>query len=297
MSEYLCVLLTSHACGHCSQLIGNGEINNGKHYMVPATIREYFSSSDGHNSIKIDMINIHFDNMMGKLSMVDRVSKITMSGKKIKQEIYYKEGDVVKIKNLEFDKSLKTNQKEVIEENNKGVSWKTFIDKKIPSKIENYSYYYPCFMVLKRSNWKECIDNKEVQLVAITNAGFTIEDKEKNIRLDKSPATFNQRNVQIKDLIHKIISGEQKIEPHKSEAVVKNIEPEPKPEPIKKTEKEPEPKPIKKTEKEPEPEPKPIKKTEKEPEPEPKPIKKTEKEPKTEKLPVTHKYIPYDTFV
>ena len=246
MSEYLCVLLTSHSCGHCSQLIGNGEINNGKHYMVPATIREYFSSSDGHNSIKIDMINIHFENMMGKLSMVDRVSKITMSGKKIKQEIYYKEGDVVKIKNLEFDKSLKTNQKEVIEENNKGVSWKTFIDKKIPSKIENYSYYYPCFMVLKKSNWKDCIDNKEEQLVAITNAGFTIEDKERNIRLDKSPTTFNQRNVQIKDLIHKIISGEQKIEPHKREAIVKKTEPEQNPNLSKRP--NPEPEPVKKTE-------------------------------------------------
>ena len=87
------------------------------------------------------------------------------------------------------------------------MQWSTFLAKKIPAKLSNYTYFYPCFLFISKKNWNQGLENKE--FYALTNAGIVKKFPNGTIGLEKTSQSINSRNVQfdtlLKDLVNKKI--------------------------------------------------------------------------------------------
>ena len=213
MKEYIGIMMTSRGCGHCAHSRGNGIMGSGPHFMKPSTVDEFLSISDN-----MLLLNIHFESMAGKRNLVREISKFSKTGDVITQNYWTIEQDnQVSLHIVEANtatKSIKQTHVDVLKDNNgEPIIWDKFINMKIPKNIENYTYYYPCFMIAKTENWKDAIEN-DAELYAITNAGKTRKDKSGKVFLDRDGKSFNERMVEPKKLFSDITSGKEKLVPH-----------------------------------------------------------------------------------
>ena len=89
--------------------------------------------------------------------------------------------------------------------------WSEFLSKKIPFKIENYTYFYPCFFICKKDNWLDCIKDKYVELLGITNSGKTVQNKDGKIYLNNNNDDLNSRILTPSELIQEAVNGNIKV--------------------------------------------------------------------------------------
>lgn len=197
-------MMTARGCGHCAHSRGNGVMGTGAHFMKPSALDEFLSL--GQNYI---FMNIHFDNMSGKRQLIREISTFEKQEDKIVEEMWVAEGESTRYFRVVADMKTKKMTQDGVDDI--GVKWLDFINR-IPLNIENYTYYYPCFMITKTENWNNSAKNN-VELYALTNAGKT-RIKDNKVFLDKDGKSFNERMVDPKDLIRNVISGKEKIEPH-----------------------------------------------------------------------------------
>ena len=211
MSNYICLLLTSNGCGHCTAFRGDGIINNGKAYMNPDYIKLLFTqASRGH---KINIFNIHYDDMSGQNKFISDISKFVYTKKGILQQRYFRFENKSRLRTiLASSKNKELGVRDVLNKGNK-VDWIDLVRDKIPDQIQNYTYYFPCFLMIETEEWNKALKDKDYPLAALTNAGFTISE-DNVIKLDRNPATLNTRNVDIKEMIREVTDGTIKIEPH-----------------------------------------------------------------------------------
>ena len=222
MKEYTCVMMTARGCGHCAHSRGNGVMGTGPHFMKPSVIDEFLGLSNNFN-----FLNIHYDNMSGKRNLIREISKFYKEGDTIIEDMWVVEGETTKYLRIEADtktKKMSQNGKDDI-----GIKWLDFVKSKIPEKIENYTYYYPCFMITRTENWMNSINNN-AELYGLTNAGKT-KIHEGKVFLDKDGKSFNERMVDPKDMIKDVTSGKVKIEPHIKDTPKPKNKPEPKKQP------------------------------------------------------------------
>ena len=213
MKEYIGVMMTSRGCGHCAQSRGNGIMGSGPHFMKPSAIDELLSISD-----KLTVLNIHFESMAGKKSQIREISKFSKHNNTIKEDFWsIGEGNTINYHNVNADTKTKkitqSGSESIKNDSGDVLNWQNFLNEKIPDKIENYTYYYPCFFIVKTQNWLNSIKNGE-ELYAITNAGKTRKDTSGKVFLDRSGQSFNERMVEPKKLFTDITSGSVSLEPH-----------------------------------------------------------------------------------
>jgi hypothetical protein len=209
MSKYMIVFVTAEKCEACHQTRGDGIIKNGTILMKPETLFEFLKND-------IELINVHHKVMNNASKYtIKNISKIYLQKGKIVQERFYESVD----KNLRLDvyneNGVKIFNDFVFKENREKISWFQFLNDRIPNKLSNYIAYFPCFMIVERSNWAETLINPKEELVALTNVGITYKDKNGNIALEKTQESF-ERNVDIISLLKDIIDGKEKLEPLKN---------------------------------------------------------------------------------
>ena len=190
MSDIVLVVLTSEGCGHCSQFRGNGVLGNGTPFHTYSFLDTHIDPlQKGEN---ITVINIHFSSMTGQHNQIQVISKFIKKGKTITQERYFSENGKTFVNVLSVNQD---NKPRVILENqqvnidSKQIDWLSFLNLKIPKNIEKYTFYYPCFLIFKKQDWK----NKG-NILGIPNAGLVIKDQEGNYGLEKSGQGLQQRN-------------------------------------------------------------------------------------------------------
>lgn len=207
------IMMTSVECPHCHDLRGKGVMGCGAYFMKPSVIAELLSVHS-----QVNMINLHFKNG-GQSSNVVEISKIQLEGKNVIQEIWCESENKVKRLTVyaysDTKKFLRTKQEF------KG-NWQELIEKMIPLKIKNYTFYYPCFMMVETENWMASIESN-AELYGVTNAGKTIEVNG-SVKLDKDGKSLNDRMMEPIQLIQNVVSGEIALRPSAQE-------PEPEPEP------------------------------------------------------------------
>ena len=204
MSKYMIVFLTADNCGHCQQSRGDGIINNGKILMELKTLMQFLKHD-------IDLINIHYKHMMATKNTTKNISKFYLKDNNVFQERYY---DIEN--SLRLDVYKENGVKifnDFVKKDGQKISWIQFLKDRIPNKLSNYLFYFPCFMVVERNNWAETLNDPKAELVALTNAGITYKDKHGNVMLKKSQDSFRKRTVDIIKLLEDIKEGKQKIEP------------------------------------------------------------------------------------
>ena len=207
MSDNFVVFLTSDNCGHCQHTRGNGILNDGKVLNSVNFLEKIFQ----HN---LEVVNVHYINMMGKKSNIREVTRFYKKDKEIFQERFTSDNgrlknDVYKAKG---DKNLKIFSGHVLEKGSK-TSWDKFLQDRIPNKLSHYVFYFPCFLIINRQNWFMSIKDQESDLIALTNAGITFRDKKGNVGLKKTSESINKRNVDIIKLIEDVTNGKVKIAP------------------------------------------------------------------------------------
>jgi len=204
MKDHIFILLTSVNCFQCKGMRGNGMMGNKTFFMKPDTIKSIFEKSD-----KIIFLNIHFGKENGSYDSICEISKFTKSGNVIDQEIWSDSNDTVLYKSIRANiekKEIKPKKLKLL--SNK---WSDFLKKKIPVNLENYTYFYPCFFICKKDNWVDCIKDKSVELLGITNSGKTAQNKDGKIFLDNSPDSVNDRILTPSELIKEAIDNKIKI--------------------------------------------------------------------------------------
>jgi len=212
MNNYICLLLTSNGCGHCATFRGDGLIDNGKNYMSSKYIKSLFNQAA--NGVKLHLLNIHYENMSGQVNFISDISKFSYTRKGILQQRYFRYDGKARLRTLVSDNG---NKKELgikdITGNNKKVDWLTLVKEKLPEQIKNYTYYFPCFLMIKTDDWQKALKSGLYPMPAMPNAGRVI--RENNIfKLDKSGQSLSSRNIDIKDMIAGITDGTIKIEAH-----------------------------------------------------------------------------------
>ena len=220
MSDFVLVILTSEGCGHCSQFRGNGVLGNQKALNSYSFLESHIDPLK--NNSKITIINIHFSSMSGNHSQIQVVSKFIRSGNYVHQERYYAENGKTFVNVLAIDKKekprvLKKSQAVLIDK--KEISWLDFIQQKVPKNIERYTFFYPCFVLFRKEDWK-----KGGNILGLTNAGFVIRDPSGNYGLEKNGQSLQQRNVLPQKLIISALKGEIKFEPNKDLYVEPKVE-------------------------------------------------------------------------
>lgn len=207
MKDIILIALTSEGCGHCHNLRGNGELGNGRQFGNYDFIKSHINPLQDRDSITL--LNLHFKTMAGRHKEISDISKVYIKNDIIYQEKYYPENNKVMVKVLESDKS--NNIKKIKEgQSNFNSDWFSFLDNKIPSKIENYCYFFPCFVVFELKDWKQ-----KKNILGLTNAGFTIRLENGDYALEKNGNTLSERNVLPQKLVIEAMTGVQEFKPHK----------------------------------------------------------------------------------
>lgn len=198
MKEYIFILFTSVDCFHCKGMVGNGMMGNTKFFMKPTIIENILYKSD-----KIVFLNLHFSQNNGSYDSIYEISKFSMSGDKITQEIWTECNNNIIYKLIcanKTSKTVKINQTKRL-----NTSWEKFRKEKIPTKIENYTYFYPCFFICKKDNWFNCIKNTKTELLGITNSGKTVQNVDGKIYLNNKEEGLNQLIMSPTELIEEAI--------------------------------------------------------------------------------------------
>lgn len=210
MSDIILAFLTSEGCGHCHASRGDGELGNGKQFTSYQFLRTHIEPTGQKK--QATLLNIHFGSMTGLHSQILQISKIYLKNNSIYQEKYYSMDGVevmVKISSINSKNKITViGQKQA----SVGYKWGEFLKKKIPTNIQNYTYFFPCFIVFKSSDWK-----KSGNILGITNAGFTIRDETGVYKIEKVGRTLSDRNVPPQKLVSEALSGVLKFEPHKDD--------------------------------------------------------------------------------
>ena len=212
MSDIVLVILTSEGCGHCAQLRGNGVLGNGTPFHTYSFLESHIDPLKRKDNIT--MINIHFSSMNGHHAHIQTVSKFTKVGNNVHQERYYSENDKTFVNVLavnEKDKVKVLKQKQQVLVDSKEIEWMQFLDLKVPKNIERYSFYYPCFLVFQKEDWKS-----GGNILGIPNAGFVVKDKDGNFGLEKSGQGLQQRNFPPQKLLTDALNGELRFKPMKN---------------------------------------------------------------------------------
>lgn len=213
MKDILFVALTSEGCGHCSHMRGDGNLGNGKHFNTYQFLNQHVDPEDDGKGITC--LNIHFRDMGGRHQTINEIIKYKKSSKnEILYEKYYQENGMTHVNAMGIDSSEKIRNitKRRVKIDGKEIIWLDFLDRKIPKKIENYTYFYPCFVIFKKEDWK-----KSGNILGLTSAGYTIRDKSGDYSIEKNPQSLQQRNVPPRELIMSVLKGITKFEVHRDE--------------------------------------------------------------------------------
>ena len=233
MKDIIFTVLTSQGCGHCHNMRGNGDLGNGKQFTQYDFLKTHLDPLQNGNTCTI--LNIHYASMSGKREEIVNISKVYLRKDIIYQEKYYNNKEVT-VRILSLDKNntvTKIGEKAATVKED----WLTFVAKKVPRSLENYTFFFPCFIVFEKKNWKE-----GKNILGLTNAGYTMRDKNGNYMLEKDGRTLGERNVLPQKLITEAISGVSEFKAHKDHfELVKKEEPK-KEEPKKEEPKKEEPK-------------------------------------------------------
>ena len=213
MKDVLFVALTSEGCGHCSHMRGDGNLGNGKQFNTYHFLNQHIDPEDDGKGIT--GLNIHFRDMGGRHQTITDIIKYKKDGKnQILYEKYHQENGMTHVKVMKIDSSEKTKNvaNHRVKIDGKEVVWLDFLDRKVPVKIENYTYFYPCFVVFKKDEWK-----RGGNILGLTNAGHTIREKSGDYAIEKNPQSLQQRNIPPRDLIVSILKGVTKFEIHRDD--------------------------------------------------------------------------------
>ena len=207
MSKNFVTFLTAQNCGHCFQTRGKGILNDGKVLNGRDFLENFFT-------LGVEITNIHYANMMGKKNDIKEVSKFYKKDNIIYQSKYTENNGYLRVETYR-DKKGKTELivNDFVFSKGSKILWAKFLREKIPNKLANYIFYFPCFLVIERKNWKEAILDDSKDLIAIPNAGMVVKDEKGNVGLNKSSDSLNKRNIDIIKLVQDIEKGLVKIEP------------------------------------------------------------------------------------
>ena len=233
MRDIIFTVLTSDSCGHCQNMRGTGELGNGRQMLQYDFLVNHLDPLQNGHSCTI--LNIHYTTMSGRREEIVNISKLYLRNNLVYQEKYFNHNNQVMVKILTTDKSNKSTK---IGEKPASVSdnWLSFVGKKVPKGLQNYAFFFPCFIVFEKKNWKEGNN-----IIGITNAGYTMRDQNGIYMLEKDGKSLSERNVLPQKLITEAISGVLQFRAHKNHFQVKKEETK-EPEPKKEETKEPEPK-------------------------------------------------------
>lgn len=195
--------MTSVECPHCHDLRGEGVIGCGAHFMKPSVVSELLSVTS-----QVKMINLHFKGG-GHARNVVEMSTIHIEGNKVTQEIWCKSSEN-KVKALTVSVDSSTKKFNRTKQEFKG-DWDALIQKMIPGKISNYTFYYPCFMMVETQNWIDSV-SRNTELYGVTNAGKTIVE-DGVVKLDKDGKSLNDRMLEPVELVQRVVSGEIPLNP------------------------------------------------------------------------------------
>ena len=207
MKDIILTVLTSEGCGHCHNLRGNGELGNGTQFTQYDYLKSHLDPL--HEGKGCIILNIHFGSMAGKVNEIRDISKIYLRKKVIFQEKYYSQDNKVMVKVTTLDSDNKS--KSVTDKNaNVDHNWSAFVGKKIPTDIERYTFFFPCFVVFELNDWR-----KGKNILGLTNAGLTIRNENGEYMLEKNGKSLSERNVLPQKLVTEAMTGLTKFEPHK----------------------------------------------------------------------------------
>jgi hypothetical protein len=207
MKDIILIALTSEGCGHCHNLRGNGELGNGKQFGNFEFIKSHVNPIPDEKNVKL--LNLHFRTMGGVHKEIIDISKIYLKNNIVYQEKYFPEGNSVMVKVLSSNSSNNITKIKEGKSNYEG-DWFSFLDSKIPKQIENYTYFFPCFVVFELSDWK---NGKNI--LGLTNAGFTMRREDGTYGIEKLGTTLSERNVIPQKLVTEAMTGIQEFKPHK----------------------------------------------------------------------------------
>lgn len=191
-------MLTSEGCAHCEESRGTGFMGNKKEYMKPSYIEDILNVSDN-----ITFLNIHYDDMNGNLENIVEISKFYKNDKGIVQQKWIRSNnDILNVKILANKKERKFVNTSTTEIKGK---WRDFVSARIPKKLENYTYYYPCFAMVGLNDWLMSI-NENTDIIAMVNAGVTRRYHDR-VALDIDGESLNKKILKPKELIEKVTSG------------------------------------------------------------------------------------------
>ena len=216
MRDIIFTMLTSEGCGHCHNMRGNGDLGNGKQLTQYDFLKTHLDPLQNGKSCTI--LNIHYASMSGRREEIVNISKVYLRNDLIYQEKYYNNKEVT-VRILSLDKNNKVTK---IGEKPASVkeSWLEFVAKKVPRSLENYTFFFPCFIVFEKKNWKE-----GKNILGLTNAGYTMRDNSGNYMLEKDGRTLGERNVLPQKLITEAVSGVLEFKAHKDHYELKKEEP------------------------------------------------------------------------
>ena len=220
MSDLVLVVLTSEGCGHCSQFRGNGVFGNGKPMHQYSFLDSHIDPLKKNSNMSI--INIHYGSMSGNHNQIQVVSKFTKRGDFIHQERYFPENGKTFVSVLTVDKKEKNKvleKKKLVAIDGNDIGWLDFLNRKIPVNIQNYSFFYPCFILFRKSDWKE-----GKNILGIPNAGFVIRDQKGEYGIEKNGQSLQQRNILPQKMIMEALEGKLKFEPMKDLYVQPKVE-------------------------------------------------------------------------
>ena len=220
MKDIIFTVLTSEGCGHCHHMRGNGDLGNGKQFTQYDFLKTHIDPLQNGNTCTI--LNVHYASMSGRREEIVNISKVYLRNGLIYQEKYYNNNNQVTVRILSLDKNnnaTKIGEKQASVKEN----WLTFVAKKIPRSLENYTFFFPCFIVFEKKNWKE-----GKNILGLTNAGYTMRDQNGNYMLEKNGKTLGERNILPQKLITEAISGVSEFKAHKDHFEVAKKKEEPK---------------------------------------------------------------------
>lgn len=209
MHEYMLLMLTSNGCGHCHMVRGDGKLNNGKQTMKYDFLKPLCE--------KLNIYNIHYSSMRGYNEDIIEVSKINLNGDKLIHDKYYKSEDKTMFVRT-YTKDNKNNKTSEVHDTK--IYWDAFLKSKIVSTLKNYTYYFPCFIVMKTSDWNTSLKQPGTQIFGLTNAGYTI-NKNGEIGIYKNGISLNKRSIDVNKLIDNVLEKRELFIPRKIEDIDK----------------------------------------------------------------------------
>lgn len=222
------LVLTSNGCGHCHMVRGDGQLNNGKQLMNYKFLKPLCD--------KLNIFNIHYSSMRGYNEDIMEVIKVSLNGTILNHDKYYKSEDKTMFTRTYTTDNTAKNTTEIVDIK---TDWEAFVKTKIVDKLKNYTYYFPCFIVVKTEDWNNSLKTPGSQIFGLTNAGYTV-NKDGEIGIYKNGISLNQRSIGIDKLVNNVLEKKESFIPRKIEDIDKYVKPKKEKEKEKKIEKEPE---------------------------------------------------------